>query len=235
MDRGLNFSWTGSMSTNYGGSSEGLHPPYKGEAFPMQHEGHWGWTAEQVLTRAGSNIHTWMPEYDCSPTCTLIHLGTNDICRRVSADDVVRKLDEIINILQHEFQTTVLLAVPIPSCCSAVADQLAPAIPALGNASRRVFIVHQNEDFNEGDLYDGCHPNLSGELKMAVKWLTYVLEHCNHNKIDTANTTKVNNSSGQTVSKNCKFVSDDSGSRVNSKFPRIFFASVMFGFFCSIR
>ena len=43
------------------------------EGFDHDHEGHWGWRAEEVLARIGE----WAGE--AKPDVVLIHLGTNDI------------------------------------------------------------------------------------------------------------------------------------------------------------
>ena len=73
----------------YAGSQiDESQPEHAGRPFPRHHEGHPGWTSAQIL---GSSYHNmgdrgsldvWLDTYNdvCTPTCMLVHLGTNDIC-----------------------------------------------------------------------------------------------------------------------------------------------------------
>merc|ERR1719277_2740148 len=82
VDEGMNYSWVGSMTEHAGGKpSSRLHRDYRGLRFPTRHEGHGSWTIDDILhnvedrgTTGSGNIQQWLEEYECMPTCTLIHL-----------------------------------------------------------------------------------------------------------------------------------------------------------------
>jgi len=190
MDNDINYTWTGSMNGPWppaDGSYPGLsptsfQPPYKSRSFPTAHEGHWGWTVDQVLTELQAH---WMPSYTCSPSCILVHLGTNDVAQGQSLSSTVAELRSLIQVFQAAYpNSTTLLATPIPTCSAATYTILAPAIRKMGNASGRVFVVDMEPGFNglnsdSSDVYDGCHPNAAGEFKMATKWFAAITAHCN--------------------------------------------------------
>ena len=86
---------------------------HAGLLFPPHHEGHWGWTTEQVLQGGGSwgggSLSDWMESYSavCTPTCVLIHIGTNDVCRTARpAATVITNIRSIIRQLSERFSST---------------------------------------------------------------------------------------------------------------------------------
>ena len=175
-------------------------PEHAGRPFPRHHEGHPGWTSAQIL---GSSYHNmgdrgsldvWLETYDdlCTPTCMLVHLGTNDICTSCPPEfcDVVSNIREIISRVAARFDgapLTALVASPIPSCCSDVGDVLAPAIQAAFAADSNfglepgvanVSMVDMTTGYEELWNYDGCHPDGSGEDFMAARWFEAIRQHC---------------------------------------------------------
>ena len=179
-----------------------VHPQsdYAGRSFPPNHEGHWGWRADQILGHShgvggqtgSGQIDQWMELYPriCRPTCVLVHLGTNDICQGDDVADVMsaRELRQIVARVSHRFPgISALIAAPIPSCCDAVNSTLAPAIrssfvdrdkwgfePSLINVS----LVDVNSGFDQAQLYDGCHPDTRGEDFLAECWFEAVQRQC---------------------------------------------------------
>ena len=175
-DENLSFTWVGSMTTMYDRNA-GAAPAslmHNGQSMPQHHEGHWGWTADEVLAR----LTVWAAAYPCQPTCALVHLGTNDACNlQTGTVSEILQLEDTLRASSSP-SLVVLLAVPIPSCCDAVNASLNPAIRALGETAAR-FLVHHDVGFDPSTmLYDGCHPSELGEMFMAARWMEAIRQHC---------------------------------------------------------
>jgi len=139
--------------------------------FDLNHEGHWGWRADQILKK----IDTWAHRYQ--PDIVLLHLGHNDIFQANSLQSTINEMEHIIDILRrHKPSVTVLLAQLIPTHPQSTSIQkLNSKIPELAksknSATSPVIVVNQWEGFDaSADTYDGVHPNESGEEKMATRW-----------------------------------------------------------------
>jgi lysophospholipase L1-like esterase len=173
-----NIDFVGSQTGVNGGSP--LNPN-----FDQNHEGHWGWRADQIL----GSIVGWASTY--RPDVVLMHLGTNDMFQSQSVSSTINELGSIIDtIRQSSPNVTIVMAQVIPSTQSASQlQQLNSQIPSLvsqkNTAQSKVILVDQWSGFNaSSDTYDGIHPNAGGEQKMANKWysaLTTVLTPGNPN------------------------------------------------------
>ena len=105
--------YTGQMVNHYP-QPLGVNYPqasHAGLLFPPHHEGHWGWTTGEVLQGGGSSgsLSDWMESYSavCTPTCVLIHIGTNDVCRTARpAATVITNIRTIIRQLAERFPST---------------------------------------------------------------------------------------------------------------------------------
>ncbi|MDF5716522.1 MAG: SGNH/GDSL hydrolase family protein [Rhizonema sp. NSF051] len=148
--------------------------------FDLDNEGHCGWRSDQIL----ANIDGWLSSN--RPDVVLIHLGTNDLGRlddfghERTAEDAIESLRGIIQKLQNYNPTVkILLAQIIPSCGNE--ERSIPfnsLIPNLANQTSTyqspVIVVDQYTGFDPqlgADTFDGCHPNDTGEWKMATRWL----------------------------------------------------------------
>jgi lysophospholipase L1-like esterase len=158
--------FVGSQRSHHGGNA-----PH--EDFDWDHEGHWGWRADEILERIGN----WVSSY--SPDIVLIHLGTNDLLEHQSVNDTIEELGRIIDELRGvNPRVTVLLAQIIPMADPArntIIRTLNEQIGRLGKEKGRdgspVIVVDHYTDFDSTtDTYDGLHPNMSGEKKMAERW-----------------------------------------------------------------
>lgn len=166
--QGHSVDFVGSQSGNQGGGS-----PH--DDFDRDHEGHWGWRADEVLARIGR----WAEE--ARADVVLIHLGSNDVFQNQSPASTIDELGQIIDRLRAVNPAVrILLAQLIP-----VADpgqhqrieRLNPEIAHLAEgkttASSPVLLVDQFKGFDVADdTYDGVHPDLSGEVKMAERWFS---------------------------------------------------------------
>jgi lysophospholipase L1-like esterase len=169
---GYNIDFVGSLKMNHGGEN-----PV--QAFDTDHEGHWGWRADQILngvTGKGNLKHF----LDAStPDIVLLHLGSNDIFQGESVDEVIADLTRIIGILKSaNREIIILIAQILPVANIHINRQIKMLNMAISrlpsevkHSSGQIIIVNQNEGFNPyADAYDGIHPNTSGEYKMAQKW-----------------------------------------------------------------
>jgi lysophospholipase L1-like esterase len=163
---GLCVDFVGSLRSNH------LGPPLHGD-FDQDHEGHWGWRADQVLAR----IDRWAERQ--RPHVVLIHLGTNDIGHRQAVGETVSELAAIIAVLRrHNPEVTVLLARIIPVAFPEARARIATfnaavaelALETTTPCSPVVAVDHFTGFDAAADTYDGVHPNAAGERKMAERW-----------------------------------------------------------------
>lgn len=174
-EKGLKVDFVGSLGRTYSNATQA--PDYD-----VDHEGHWGWLADEVLDK----IDDWATQ--ARPDIVLLHLGTNDIG---SGQDTAETVDEISQIVaqlrNHNPRVQVLLAAIIPLAYEGAAESIKQYNAGLADLSRklnsttsRVLFVDQFSGFNaELDTYDGVHPNDTGNQKMAAKWFAALTELLN--------------------------------------------------------
>ena len=101
---GVNFDFVGSMTTNFNGS-----PSFPDRSFDRDHEGHWGWTADELL----DGLPDWLMNY--TPDIVLIHAGSNDALQSQNTSGTVAELEKIIECIRAaNANATILLAKIIP-------------------------------------------------------------------------------------------------------------------------
>ncbi|MDB9524843.1 cadherin-like domain-containing protein, partial [Oscillatoria sp. CS-180] len=176
-EAGYDFDFVGSLTGNHDDEN-----PYSD--FDLDHEGHWGWTADEILSgdptpESGSGSGTlaeWLTGY--TPDVVLMHLGTNDMFRNDTVETALADLQNVIEQLRLDNpNVTVLLAQVIPTTGNRD-DRLVSlneAIPqfAADNSTvdSQIVVVDQYAGFDAAtDTYDGVHPNESGEAKIAQNW-----------------------------------------------------------------
>jgi lysophospholipase L1-like esterase len=171
-ERGARVDFVGSLRDNH------LGPPPNPD-FDLDHEGHWGWTADEIL----AEIDGWARA--ARPQLVLLHLGSNDALRGQSHPETVEELARIVAALREvEPRVTVLLSLLIPAAKpeGPRIEELNAQLPALADRldaqGSRVVLVDQFTGFDPaGDTADGIHPNAAGEAKMAERWLEALLPH----------------------------------------------------------
>jgi lysophospholipase L1-like esterase len=163
---GARVDFVGSLKENFGGM------PHHTD-FDMDHEGHWGWRADQVLAR----VDNWAAKN--VPDIVLLHLGTNDIGGGQDIEETVGEIEEIImTIRKHNPKVKVLLAQIIPMANEAINErikkfneQLESLAESICTEESPVILVNHFDGFDsQSDTYDGVHPNEWGADKMADKW-----------------------------------------------------------------
>lgn len=186
IDANVSFDFVGSLSTNKDGNPS--FPSYKGKTFDTDHEGHYGWTIDELLNgnktepNAGK-LSQWLQGY--TPDIVLLHAGSNDALKGQSLESTVEELKELVRqIRQKNPGVTILMAKLIPADPEKVGpsqaeniqklnDRIATLAPQLNSNLSNVVLVDQFTGFNpkpDEDTYDGLHPNTRGEEKMATKW-----------------------------------------------------------------
>jgi hypothetical protein len=165
MGGGYPVDLVGSMTGVYGG------PPLYSD-FDPDHEGHWGWRADEIL----AEIVGWATA--AQPEVVLVHLGHNDLWQGQGVETTIDELEAIVLAIRSvNPRVTVLLAEVIPSTLPAL-DEI-PALNAeivllaalLDSPVSRVIAVDQWTGFDPVvDTYDGVHPSESGEQKLAQRW-----------------------------------------------------------------
>ncbi len=145
--------------------------------FDLNHEGHWGWRADQILDKIDQLAVVYKPDI------VLIHLGHNDIFKGDSIHSTINELGDIINILRsHNTKVVVFLAQLIPTHPQSDSiSKLNAEIPKLARSKSTVespvIVVNQDDGFYANvDTYDGVHPNGSGEEKMANQWYKAIVK-----------------------------------------------------------
>ncbi|MCB1754027.1 MAG: cellulose-binding protein [Gammaproteobacteria bacterium] len=170
VDTGVAIDLVGSIDGNFQGDP--VWPDYQGQAFDRDHDGHWGWKAEEVL----AEIDDWLTGY--IPDVVLMHLGTNDMFKGDDIDETVTELQTLVGRLRAKNpHVVVFVAEPIPASykeneIESLRNAIASTLPALSSAESPLFVVDQASGFSvDANTYDGVHPNASGEELMAQKWM----------------------------------------------------------------
>jgi len=161
-----NVDFVGSQRGVFGGS------PANSD-FDQDHEGHTGWTADQI---AASTVE-WARS--AKPDIVLLHAGTNDMRADQSVASTINDLGTIIDRLRSVNPSVkILLSKIIPDADNASSiAALDNAIPGLVNqknkTSSRVILVDPVSGFDVSrDTFDGLHPNESGEKKIASRFFS---------------------------------------------------------------
>jgi lysophospholipase L1-like esterase len=163
LDKGYRIDFVGSQH----GVSDG--PPASTD-FDMDHEGHAGWRADQVLTQ----IQGWASA--AAPDIVLLHIGTNDLCEEQSIASTVSDVGAIIDVLRTvNPKVEILLAQLIASAGDCQISLFNAQLPALGSskthAESPIVLVDQYTGFDPATMtWDGLHPNAQGETQMADRW-----------------------------------------------------------------
>jgi len=185
------FDFIGSWSGHHMGSSVPLPD------FDMDHEGHSGWTFEDILhppswDSTRGDLHQWIRSY--MPSIVLIELGTNDIFHCRKPKEMFRDLDTILSLLRNKNGHVKIFLAQIPPLGAQWSDKklcgndtsYSSAIMNLNSkivdyakgrstVSSPVIVVDQFTGVGPAkDMFDDIHPNTRGEKKMAERWFNAV-------------------------------------------------------------
>lgn len=165
LDQGYHVDFVGSLH------GVGNGPPANPD-FDMDHEGHAGWKADEIL----AHIQAWATE--AAPEIVLLHIGHNDLCRGQSVAGTVVDIGGIVDVLRTvNPHIRILLAQVVASAnsCHSGIPALNASLPALVAAKDRaespLTLVDQYTGFDPSTMtYDGTHPNAIGDSRMANQW-----------------------------------------------------------------
>lgn len=162
IDNGYHVDFVGSKHGVGGG------PPGDSD-FDMDHEGHAGWTTDEILNR----IQDWAAA--ALPDVVLLHAGTNDICQRRGVASTVNGISGIIDVLRTvNPRIRILLAELINSsnCPPRPVNARLPALVADKNRPESpIALADQFSGFDPATMtYDGTHPHAAGDSRMAARW-----------------------------------------------------------------
>ncbi len=157
----------GKEITFVGGSMNGPQM-VDGQPFPRSHEGHSGWTIQQIdgITPA--------PALDGDPHIILLHIGTNDMYQTPSGapERLGTLLDQILEAAPDSL-LVVAKIIPFPGASGAVNtfnNAIPPLVEARANAGKHIILVDQFTGYPTDQLPDGVHPNGTGYAWMANTW-----------------------------------------------------------------
>ncbi|OFZ51293.1 MAG: hypothetical protein A2381_01715 [Bdellovibrionales bacterium RIFOXYB1_FULL_37_110] len=167
------FDFVGSMNTKVNQTEPGVSGcPHRD--FDVDHEGHEGWTTDRILKHIGGWANTYTPDV------ALIHLGTNDLGAGQSIEGTVGEMDKIVDYLRTAKPSVVIfIAGVIPDTFHANIDdktreynsRLSVFCKEKSTEESPVIFVDLYSKMNpKADLFDGLHPNDSGNKKMASGW-----------------------------------------------------------------
>ena len=168
---GYDVDYVGTLRTNYGGDNPA-------QDFDQDHEGHWGWRADQVLNGIPGQKKLSDFLQHTSPDIVLMHLGSNDIFQGESIDQIISELKDIVRIFRLSNNDIVILIAQILPVANkpvnkriTLLNKAIEKLPASMGLSSQLIVVNQFEGFDpHKHTYDGVHPNKAGEKKMADKW-----------------------------------------------------------------
>lgn len=165
--RGHSTDFVGTQTSNHWGG-----PPHSD--FDLDHEGHWGWRVDEIL----EPLPGWVENH--RPDAILVHLGSNDLFQRQSVESTLEELSRLVDIASAtEPSPVIFIAQIIPTTTESAnrrIRELNAEIARLGEHPS-VRIVDHYTGFDGARLtYDGVHPNVDGEIRMAERWLAALEE-----------------------------------------------------------
>ena len=161
---GYNVDFVGSQTEFHKAS-----PPDKLLDFDLDHEGHWGWEANEIA----HSLPTWLESYTAD--IALVHLGTNDFNRGEPIPHTLNDLDSVLSLLrQSNPDITILLAKIVPIRFKSTRkfnNALGEWASTKSTPRSKLILVDQYTNYYSLFYnYDRYHPNSWGEEKMANQW-----------------------------------------------------------------
>jgi lysophospholipase L1-like esterase len=140
-----------------------------GQPFPRMHEGHSGWTINQLSPLIPS------PGLDGKPSIILLHIGTNDIGSRDPTGMATRLEALLDKIAQNAPDALIVVAQITPARTdNDIRDAYNAKIPGIVQThaakGRHIIGVDMNKLPMAGLNSDGVHPNDQGYAYMAGIW-----------------------------------------------------------------
>lgn len=166
----LNVVFVGSMDTG----SFGIDKP--------RHEGHSGWTIDQI----NENIESWIQA--SSPNLILLMIGTNDVLKNIKLKSInQRYLRLLAKIMKVAPTVKVIIASPIKTNndllnlkLKKIHDSLILIVEELKRRQMNIEFVDMyyksGIENSSTDLIDGVHPTKIGYEKMGESWFQSIIK-----------------------------------------------------------
>lgn len=164
LDYGIDVEFLGTKDDSALLDSEDRPQIHLGRSYDGNHEGHWGWTTDEVLRQ----MDGWLAQYDV-PDVTLVHLGTNDVFRGQSDSQTIEELKLVFQKLRARNPDMLIVVAQIFPGAWGDVGPLNALISDLYSQGVLVADCYTTIDVF-ADTYDGAHPNASGGNKMAEGW-----------------------------------------------------------------
>ena len=160
---GIDYDFVGTRNT---GLDSKAYPP----TFDPDHEGYYGETTKQVQR----HLHETLPRF-AAPDVALIHLGTNDLGHWDIEASISRPLTRLVHDIRAR-NSHVAIFIGEPNFHGLKATWRAIVLAAFARRMTSddspVVFVPTPETWSETrDTFDGTHPNVQGQLKLASAWL----------------------------------------------------------------
>ncbi|EAQ84453.1 hypothetical protein CHGG_08467 [Chaetomium globosum CBS 148.51] len=136
----------------------------------QHHEGHSGWLAVDI---ANNYLTNWLKSTPAD--IVMFMLGTNDVVRGKTTDDVIAAYTKMVNIIRAANpKTKIIVDLVIPlSFSNAPIQAINARIPAwaagLNTTESPIVVADCYTGFQTSYLRDGVHPNLDGDRVIASR------------------------------------------------------------------
>lgn len=150
-----------------------------GQPFPSKHEGHPGWTIEPGYNTTpgfdgGMTQLIPSPALDENPHIILLHIGTNDLWARATAN-MANRLDALLDMLVASAPNSLIVLAQItprsePNAALSAYNAKIPEMVERRSAAGEHIIGVDMSALPLSGLSDGTHPNDSGYSYMADVW-----------------------------------------------------------------
>ncbi|KAL2167875.1 hypothetical protein VTG60DRAFT_662 [Thermothelomyces hinnuleus] len=124
------------------------------------HEGHSGWLAIDI---ANNYLTTWLKNTPAD--IVMFMLGTNDVVRGHTADDIIAAYTKMVNIMRAANPKMKIIVAPSRRSTRASARIRA----CLNSTDSPIVIADCNTGVPTWDLRDGVHPNAAGDKILASR------------------------------------------------------------------
>lgn len=172
------------------------------DGFDPDHEGHWGWTAAEMLEGRwestcgelkSQTLPEWFDQHEQLVDVVLLHLGTNEIIQALPSnhtvphndlslaqlDDIAASIESVVETIDREVDNPdlrILVAEIIPGTLFELeAEMLNAQLATKFEDMPSVVMVDHFSDFDPNTMtYDAVHPNTLGQQHMAERWFAAI-------------------------------------------------------------
>jgi lysophospholipase L1-like esterase len=139
-----------------------------------EHEGHVGWTIDQLAVHAGEWVRASRPDV------VLLMIGTNDVAVGARLESAPARLAQMVRDIHVAAPAARILLSTIPPTriraweprMKAFNGALPAVVGALRSEGISVTLVHVGDMLFEEDLRDNVHPTAAGNVLLGRAWCT---------------------------------------------------------------